>query len=293
MNLSAQRHEQIHRLNKRESVALGLDRNSLSPAFDPPFAATSCKNCYNGAESDFVTVLQLSVSDKNAIDLCPVRWVQILQVVGVADFQEQRVLCWYSWMINDNVVRRGTANEDKVATQLMRWEITSFVTQNQPSHLTSNLAEKFAFSRCRPPLRNRCYNDYISSRSTLMMDKISQHEKRGVSGVGAGFLLSIPKGERSGPRMHTATGSGSLYALMKSWPRFWNLKRRFGFPAIWSDEQARFFPNSAFAKQIWDGRRTLLPVVVFSLFRPAIAELTNREKKESILWKRQSFRSKY
>jgi hypothetical protein len=38
-------------------------------------------------------------------------------------------------MINDNLVRRGTANEYKVAKQLMRWEITSLVTQSQPTHL--------------------------------------------------------------------------------------------------------------------------------------------------------------
>ena len=44
-------------------------------------------------------------------------------------------------MINDNMVRRGTANEDKVATQLMRCVITSLVTQNQPAHLPRPTSE--------------------------------------------------------------------------------------------------------------------------------------------------------
>jgi hypothetical protein len=73
-------------------------------------------------------------------------------------------------MINDNVVRRGTANENKVTTQLMRWENTSFLIQNQPSHLASHPGEKFAFQS------TVFATDYISSGSTVTMDKSSQHE---------------------------------------------------------------------------------------------------------------------
>jgi hypothetical protein len=36
------------------------------------FAATSRKNRYDGTKSNFVAILQLNVSNKNAIDLCPV-----------------------------------------------------------------------------------------------------------------------------------------------------------------------------------------------------------------------------
>jgi hypothetical protein len=48
-------------------------------------------------------------------------------------------------MINYYVVRWGATNEDKVASQLVRYETNSFAIKNQQSHLTSNLAKKFAF----------------------------------------------------------------------------------------------------------------------------------------------------
>jgi hypothetical protein len=63
-------------MNYGRGFASGLDRilvqNFLAPQFDPPFAATSCKNGYDGTKSDFVAILQLSVSDKDVIDLCSV-----------------------------------------------------------------------------------------------------------------------------------------------------------------------------------------------------------------------------
>jgi hypothetical protein len=48
-------------------------------------------------------------------------------------------------MINDYLVRLGTANEDNVANELMRCEINSFGNQNQASHLTSNSIESLPF----------------------------------------------------------------------------------------------------------------------------------------------------
>jgi hypothetical protein len=44
-----------------------------NPALGPRFAVAPCKNRYDGTKSDCVTILQLSISDKIAIDLCPVR----------------------------------------------------------------------------------------------------------------------------------------------------------------------------------------------------------------------------
>jgi hypothetical protein len=54
-------HEETHRLNKGEPVASGLDRNSRpessKSAVCPPFAATACKNRYNGTKTNFVAIL--------------------------------------------------------------------------------------------------------------------------------------------------------------------------------------------------------------------------------------------
>jgi hypothetical protein len=41
-------------------------------------------------------------------------------------------------MVNNYVVRWSTANHDNVFNQLMRYGISSFAIQNQPSHPTSN-----------------------------------------------------------------------------------------------------------------------------------------------------------
>jgi hypothetical protein len=43
-------------------------------------------------------------------------------------------------MINDYLVRLSTANEDKVANELVRCDINAFGKQNQASYLTSNPA---------------------------------------------------------------------------------------------------------------------------------------------------------
>jgi hypothetical protein len=84
-------------------------------------------------------------------------------------------------VINNYVVRWSPANHDNVVNQLVRYGNNSFVIQNQPSHLTSYSAEKVAFGRCCPLLRNRFYNDYNSSSSTVTIEKSSQHEKRCLS----------------------------------------------------------------------------------------------------------------
>jgi hypothetical protein len=85
-------------------------------------------------------------------------------------------------MINNYLVQVSTANHDNVINQLVRYEINSFPIQNQASHLTSYPPEKFAFNRSCLPLRNRFYNDYNSSGSTVTMEESSQHEKGRVSG---------------------------------------------------------------------------------------------------------------
>jgi hypothetical protein len=55
-------------------------------------AGISCKKCYDGTKSDCVSILQLGLCNKDAIDLRPVRGVQILQPIAVADSQKQGVL---------------------------------------------------------------------------------------------------------------------------------------------------------------------------------------------------------
>jgi hypothetical protein len=50
-------------------------------------------------------------------------------------------------MINEYLVGWSTANEDKVANELMRCEINSFGNQNQASHLTSISGERLGSSR--------------------------------------------------------------------------------------------------------------------------------------------------
>jgi hypothetical protein len=45
-------------------------------------------------------------------------------------------------VINDNVVRRATPNHENVASQLVRWEITVFVIQNQANHFASNFTDE-------------------------------------------------------------------------------------------------------------------------------------------------------
>jgi hypothetical protein len=51
---------------------LGAIISALSNLHWSTFAATSRKNRYDGTKSNFVAILQVSVSNKNAIDLCPV-----------------------------------------------------------------------------------------------------------------------------------------------------------------------------------------------------------------------------
>jgi len=51
---------------------LGAIISALSNLHWSTFAATSRKNRYDGTKSNFVAILQLNVSNKNAIDLCPV-----------------------------------------------------------------------------------------------------------------------------------------------------------------------------------------------------------------------------
>jgi hypothetical protein len=49
------------------------------------------QNRYDGTESNFVAILQLSVSNRNAIDLCPVLNSD-LSAIGVVDSPEYREL---------------------------------------------------------------------------------------------------------------------------------------------------------------------------------------------------------
>jgi hypothetical protein len=51
---------------------LGAIISALSNLHWSTFAATSRKNRYDGTKSNVVAILQLNVSNKNAIDLCPV-----------------------------------------------------------------------------------------------------------------------------------------------------------------------------------------------------------------------------
>jgi len=108
---------------KREPAASGLDRNncpeSSKSALWPSFAAKAYKNRDDRPKSHFVAFLHLSFSNNHSIDLCAISWVQIHQPIGVLDSQKQGVLFWYRWMINYDVVGWSTANEGKVATQLM------------------------------------------------------------------------------------------------------------------------------------------------------------------------------
>jgi hypothetical protein len=119
--------------------------NFLIPAAWPPFAGRPYKNRYDGTKTNFVAILQLNVSDKEAIDVCPVRWIQILQPIGIADSKKNGMLRWYRRMINDYVVRWSTANHDKVADQLMRCEINAFAIQNQASHIIFKQSLPFRF----------------------------------------------------------------------------------------------------------------------------------------------------
>jgi hypothetical protein len=54
-------------------VSLARNTRPSDPADWPRFAITSCKNRHDGTKSDCVTIFQRSISDKIAIDLCPVR----------------------------------------------------------------------------------------------------------------------------------------------------------------------------------------------------------------------------
>ncbi len=50
-----------------------LIQNVLNPWLEQGFAVRSSKDRYDGTKSYSVTILQLSIGDKIAIDLCPVR----------------------------------------------------------------------------------------------------------------------------------------------------------------------------------------------------------------------------
>jgi hypothetical protein len=54
-------------------VSLARNTRPSNAADWPRFAITSCKNRHDGTKSDCVTIFQRSISDKIAIDLCPVR----------------------------------------------------------------------------------------------------------------------------------------------------------------------------------------------------------------------------
>jgi ABC-type Na+ transport system ATPase subunit NatA len=66
---------------------------------------------------------------------------------------------------------------------------------------------------------------------------------------------------------------------MKSGPLLWNLNQRFELAASCLDKRQGFFKTGV-AKQIWIGRRTLLPAASSSLSDLPLAGLTAEENEE-------------